>query len=302
MNIYKKLNIKKIHKNSVIAIGNFDGLHTGHQRVISQARKKAKEKKLKFGLITFEPIPVVFFNPKIKHHRINSLKQKEMYLKKLNLDFLINIKFDQNFSKISAEKFISSIIFNKLKSKFIFISKNFKFGNKRRGNVKMLQKFEKTYSYKTIITSPLKKNNKIISSSLIREKIMQGRILDANRLLGRNWSIIGKVIKGDKRGRKIGFPTCNIELKDYIVPKLGVYSVIVESKSFTKKGIANIGYRPTFKGKYLLLEVNIFGIRANLYKKEIKINFIKFIRPEKKFKNVTHLKQQIKKDVLVAKK
>ena len=302
MKIYKNLNLRQEHKNSVIAIGNFDGIHIGHQKVIAQAKKKAKEKNLKFGLITFEPMPVVFFNSKIKNHRVNSLKQKEFYLKKLKLDFLVIIKFNKNFSKISAEKFIHNILFKKLKSNYIYISKNFKFGNKRKGNVKMLKKFEKIYLYKTIITSPLKKTNKIISSSLIRKKIVAGKVLDANILLGRKWNIIGKVIKGDKRGRKIGFPTCNIKLNDYVIPKLGVYSVNVQSKSFKKKGIANIGYRPTFKGKYLLLEVNIFGINANLYKKELKINFIKFIRAEKKFKNVMDLKQQIKKDILIAKK
>ena len=137
---------------------------------------------------------------------------------------------------------------------------------------------------------------------MIRKNISKGKINVASKLLGRKWSIIGKVIKGKKRGRKIGFPTCNIDLKNYIVPKLGVYSVIVETKNFKKKGIANIGYRPTFNGSKLLLEVNIFGINLNLYKKTIKVIFIKFIRPEKKFKGFKELKQQIKKDIAIAKK
>jgi riboflavin kinase/FMN adenylyltransferase len=120
-------------------------------------------------------------------------------------------------------------------------------------------------------------------------------------LLGRNWSIEGKVVKGNQRGRKIGFPTCNIRLNDYVLPKLGVYAVLVENNLFKKKGIANIGFRPTFNGKKLFLEVNIFGINLNLYNKMLKISFIKFIRREKKFKGVIQLKQQIKKDITLAK-
>jgi len=302
MKIYKNLNISNNHKNSVIAIGNFDGIHLGHQKVIEQAKQKAKKHKLPFGLITFEPMPVMFFNSKIKNHRINSLEQKKIQLEKLRLDFLIIIKFNKLFSLLSAEQFIKRIIYNKIKSKYVFVSKNFKFGKKRQGNINTLKKFQNTCGFKTIITSPLKNLKRTISSSLIRKKISLGRIKEANKLLGRPWCIDGKVIKGKKRGRKIGFPTCNVRMKDYIVPKLGVYSVAVRTNHFKKKGIANIGYRPTFNGQNLLLEVNIFGINKNLYNKEINVNFIKFIRPEKKFKGLKQLKKQIKIDIIHAKK
>jgi riboflavin kinase/FMN adenylyltransferase len=151
--------------------------------------------------------------------------------------------------------------------------------------------------YKTIITFPYKKNKKIISSSLIRKKIGEGNVTEVQRLLGRYWTVEGVVIKGEQRGRKIGFPTCNIKWNSYVLPKLGVYSIQVETKNFKKKGIANIGYRPTFEGKTLLLEVNIFGIKKNLYKKMLKVSFIKFIRSEKKFRNINELRAQIKKDI-----
>ena len=302
MKIYNNLNIKNNHKNSVILIGNFDGVHLGHQKVIAQARQKAKKKKLPFGLITFEPMPVMFFNSNIKSHRINSLEQKKIQLKKCRLDFLVIIKFNRSFSLLSAEQFIKKIIFNKIRSKYVFVSKNFKFGKKRQGNIHTLKKFQNIYDFKTIVTSPLKKTKKTISSSLIRKKISLGKIKETNKLLSRPWCVNGKVLKGNKRGRKIGFPTCNLKLKDYIVPKLGVYSVKVETNHFKKKGIANIGYRPTFNGQNLLLEVNIFGINKNLYNKEVNINFIKFIRSEKKFKGLEELKKQIKIDIIQAKK
>ena len=302
MKIYNNFNISNNNKNSVIAIGNFDGVHAGHKRVIEQAKQKARKNKLPFGLITFEPMPVMFFNSKIKNHRINLLAQKKNQLKKLRLDFLIIIKFNKLFSSLNADQFIKKIIYNKIRSKYVFVSKNFKFGKKRQGDINTLKKFQNIFGFKTIITPPLKNLKRTISSSLIRKKISLGKIKEANKLLGRPWCVNGKIIKGKKRGRKIGFPTCNVRMKDYIVPKLGVYSVIARTNHFKKKGIANVGYRPTFNGQNLLLEVNIFGINKNLYNKEIEVNFIKFIRSEKKFKGLEELKKQIKIDIIQAKK
>ena len=302
MKIYKNLNIINRHKNSVVAIGNFDGVHKGHRKVLKQAKKTARKNKIAIGVVTFEPMPVMFFNQKLNNHRINSLDQKKIQLKGLKIDFLIIIKFNKSFSSLSPEKFIKDIIYNKIRSKYVFVSNNFKFGKNRKGNTQTLKKFENIYNYKTVITDPLLRNKKIISSSLIRKKISLSKIKEANKLLNRHFCVIGKVVKGKKRGRKIGFPTCNVNLDDYIVPKLGVYSVMAETDSFRKKGIANIGYRPTFNGQNLLLEVNIFGINKNLYNKVIKVEFLKFIRAEKKFKNLEHLRKQIKLDIKQARK
>ncbi len=302
MKIYNNLVIKKKHQNSVVAIGNFDGIHLGHQKVINQARKKAKKNRLPFGIITFEPMPTMFFNKELKNHRINSLSQKKSQLNKLKLDFLIIINFNKIFSKLSAEQFIEKIIFKKVRCKFLYVSNNFKFGFRRQGNIRTLKKYSSLYNYRTIVTSPFRKIYKVISSTIIRKKISQGKIYEVNQLLNRKWCIQGKVIKGNKRGRKIGFPTCNINISNYAIPRLGVYVVNVKTRKFQRKGIANLGYRPTFKGKKLLLEVNIFGINQNLYNKEIDVNFIKFIRPEKKFKNLEELKKQIKIDIIQVKK
>ena len=302
MKIYKSPSLNQKHCKGVIAIGNFDGLHLGHQKVINEAKRRAKKNKIPFGAMTFEPVPVMFFNKKIKNHRINSLQQKKQQLKKFKLDFLIIIKFNKKFSSQSAEEFIKKIIFKKTKCKFLYVSKNFKFGFKRQGNIKTLKKFEKKYDFKNIVTKPFKKNNKVISSTFIRKKIRLGKIVEVNKLLDRNWTVVGKVIKGQRRGHKIGFPTCNLKLNDYVVPKLGVYAVKVKTNNFIKNGIANIGYRPTFNGQNLLLETNVFGINKNLYNKEINISFKKFIRPEKKFRNLKYLKKQIQLDIKQAKK
>ena len=301
MKIYNNANLNRNHVNGVIAIGNFDGLHLGHQKVINEAKQKAKKYKLPFGVMTFEPVPVMFFSKKKNDHRINSLQQKKDQLEKLKLDFLIIIKFDKKFSSITAEDFIKKVIYDKTKCRYLYVSKNFKFGFKRKGNLRTLKKFEKLFYYKNIITSPYKKNNKTISSTFIRKKIRTGKIELVNKLLNRQWCVEGRVVKGKKRGRKIGFPTCNMRLDSYVIPKLGVYAVKVNGKNFNKNGIANIGYRPTFNGQSLLLETNIFGINKILYNKVIKISFKKFLRPEKKFKNFEHLKKQIKHDIKRAK-
>tara|TARA_B100000575_G_C23116062_1_gene645178 strand:+ start:1014 stop:1925 length:912 start_codon:yes stop_codon:yes gene_type:complete len=302
MKIYNNPNLNRKHFNSVIAIGNFDGLHLGHQKVIAEAKRKAKKNKLPFGLMTFEPVPVMFFKRTNKDHRINSLQQKKTQLEKYKLDFLIIIKFNKNFSSLTAEEFIKKIIYKNTKCRFLYVSRNFKFGNNRQGKIETLRKYEKDLNYKCIVTKPYKKNNRVISSTLIRKNLRLGNISLVNKLLNRNWCVTGKVIKGSKRGRKIGFPTCNMALNDYVIPKLGVYSVKVKTNIFNKNGIANVGYRPTFNGQSLLLETNIFGINKNLYNKVINVNFKKFIRPEKKFRNLKQLKKQIKIDIKKAKK
>ena len=302
MKTYNNLNLDSKHRRGVIAIGNFDGIHLGHQKVINDAKKKAKKNRLPFGLMTFEPVPIMFFNKKIKNHRINSLEQKKDQLKKLKLNFLIVIKFNKKFSSLSPEEFIKKIIHKKTNCRFLYVSKNFKFGFKRKGNIETLKKYEKQYDFKNVIVKPFKVKKKTISSTFIRKKIRKGHIEEVNKLLNRNWSIKGKVIKGQKRGRKIGFPTCNLKLGSYAIPRLGVYAVKVKTNNINNNGIANIGYRPTFNGQSLLLETNIFGINKNLYNKVITVGFKKFLRAEKKFKSFEYLKKQIKIDIKQAKK
>ena len=298
MKIYKNFNIGKKFKNSAIAIGNFDGFHLGHQRVIKKGKQIAKRNNLKLGLMVFQPLPVMFFNKKLKNYRIDSLSQKINSSKKHGIDFLIVKKFDKKFSNIRSEDFIEKIIYKKLKTKLIFISKNFRFGKNRTGDIRLLKNKEKFFQYKTSTITPLNKKGYTISSTLIRKNIAKGKIDYANKLLGRFWTIEGIVKRGEKRGRKIGFPTCNLDLTNYIVPKLGVYSAkVIVGKKIKKKGIVNIGYRPTFGKKKLVLEAHIFGLKKKLYDKRIKVMLIKFIRKEKRFKSIIQLKKQIKKDI-----
>ena len=301
---YKNFNIKKNHQKSIILIGNFDGVHLGHQKLFDSAKKHKKNKNLKIGVVTFDPIPKMFFNKKLKNYRISNLNQKLNIFNKFKVDFVINKKFDKKFSKIKCNKFISEIIYKKLNPKIIFVSNNFRFGNKREGDVKLLKLLEKKYNYKIINPPTLKKKNKTISSTLIRKLLTDGKLNLANNYLNRNWSIEGVVKKGRNMGKKIGFPTCNIDIENYVIARPGVYAVKVNILNSNKilKGIANLGYRPTFNQKKILLEVNIFNFSRNLYNKKLTVEFIKFIRSEKKFKGIDQLKKQIKLDLKSAKR
>ena len=303
--IYKNFNIIKQHKRSIILIGNFDGLHLGHQKLFKLAKNFKKKYSLNIGVLTFEPMPKMFFNNNLSNFRISNQKQKINSLKKHNVDFVIIKKFNKKFSKIKSTNFIKNILVSKLQAKFIFVSNNFRFGNRREGDVKQLIKYEKIFNYKIVKPKPLSKNKKIISSSLIRNLLMKGKIKKANEFLNREWSIEGMVRKGRQLGKKIGFPTANIDIKDYIIAKTGVYAVKVKKHNNNNKfirGIANLGYRPTFNQKKILLEVHLFNFSKNLYNKYLTINFLKFIRKEKKFKNIDQLKKQIKIDLIKAKK
>ena len=304
MKLYKNFNISKNHKGSIILIGNFDGVHVGHQKLFKLAKNYKKKFNLNIGVLTFEPMPKMFFNKDIKNFRISSLNQKNTILKSLGVDFVITKKFDKKFSKIKSDFFIKEILSKKLEAKYIFVSNNFKFGNKRGGDVNQLIKNEKIYDYRIVKPQPLILSKKVISSSYIRTLLEKGNLKKTTKLLGRNWSIEGIVQKGRQQGKKIGFPTCNIDIKDYVIALPGVYAVKVILKNSNKslKAIANLGYRPTFHQKKILLEVHIFNFSGNLYNKYLSIEFTNFIRKEKKFKNINQLRKQIQSDLKTAKR
>ena len=304
MKLYKDFNISKNHKGSIILIGNFDGVHIGHQKLFRLANNYKKKFKLNIGVLTFEPMPKMIFNKDIKNFRILNINQKNIILKRLGVDFVITQKFDKKFSKVKSDFFIKKILSKKLEAKYIFVSNNFKFGNKREGDVNQLIKNEKIHDYKIVKPQPLTVDKKVISSTYIRSLLEKGNLKKANKALTRNWTIEGIVKKGRQQGKKIGFPTCNIDIKDYVIAMPGVYAVRVYKKNSKKplKAIANLGYRPTFNQKKILLEIHIFNFSGNLYNKYLSVEFIKFIRKEKKFENVNQLRKQIQSDLKIAKK
>ena len=304
MKIFNNTNITKKYKRSAIAIGNFDGVHKGHQKVFADAKKSAKKIKAKFGILTFTPLPVMFFNKKIKNFRLTSEKEKLKILEKNKVEFVINIRFDKKFSRTSAEDFIKKIIYKKINPKLLAVSDNFKFGRGRKGDITLLKRFSQNFNYQLLNIKPFKYLGKITSSTKIRNFLESGNISNANKLLSRTWFIEGYVIKGKKVGRKLGYRTCNIKIKNYILPKVGIYAVkiLIEADKNIFEGVAYLGSRPTFNGKEVFLEINIFDLNKNLYKKKLKVYFLRYLRGDKKFASSAQLIRQMNKDVIFAKK
>ncbi len=300
MKIYNNINsVDKKFVNSVLAIGNFDGVHLGHQELLKKAYIFSRKLKKKFGIFTFDPLPKDFFNK--TDNRILNVNDKIDIIKKFRADFFIKQNFNCNFSKITHDSFANKILLKKLAVNSIFVGKDFRFGFKRKGNIFFLKKLSKKNNFKIFIINFKKFNKYKISSSKIRSLIQSGKVKLVNKIMGRPWSITGRVIKGKKFGRRIGFPTANIKIVNQIKPMFGVYSVKIIFNKKTYKGIANFGVRPTFGTSSPVLEVNVFEKNFNFYNKDIKVLFVDFIRKEKKFKDSTMLVSQIKKDIKVAK-
>ena len=304
MKIFNNTNIPKNYKASALAIGNFDGVHKGHQKVFKETKKFAKKKKIKFGVLTFTPLPIMFFYKNIKNFRLASEDEKIKLFKKHQVDFVINIKFNKKFSKINAKDFIKKIIYEKINPQLLSVSNNFKFGRNRKGDVNLLKKFSDKHDYRLLNINSFKYSGKIVSSTRIRKCLKNGNIGLANKLLSRTWFIDGQVKKGKKIGRKLGYRTCNIKVKNYILPKMGIYAVKISigAKKKIYGGVAYLGSRPTFGGKEIFLETNIFGVRKSLYRKKLRVYFLQFLRRDRKFKNPDQLIRQMNKDIIFAKK
>jgi len=294
----KKLNIN----SSAAAIGNFDGVHLGHAQVLKQAKNYSRKLHLPLTILTFEPHPREFFSRNKEFFKLQNSSEKGNSLKEHGVDCLINLKFDHLLSELSPEEFIKEILCENLSIKHVFVGKDFKFGKNRQGNIETLKTIGKIYKLNVSDIEIKNKNGLAISSTKIREYLKAGKIETANRLLGRPYMISDLVIEGDKRGRKINFPTANISLNDLIRPAFGVYAVKVSGIGIKPcNGIANIGKRPTVNDRGELLEVNIFDFDGDLYGKEIQVSLLKFIREEKKFDSIESLKEQMIKDVYKAK-
>jgi|TARA_B110000495_G_C22937032_1_gene548092 riboflavin kinase/FMN adenylyltransferase len=286
--------------NLNLAIGNFDGVHIGHQKIIDKLIKDSKIKKYSSAVLSFNPHPRKFFLNDCVNFEIISEKKKISLLEKLGIDFYFSLRFNEKISSLSHEEFLEKIILDKLKTKSLVVGYDFKFGKDRKGDISFLKKESKRLNFNLEIIKPIKSNynSQIYSSSIIRKSIQEGDMHTANQFLGNYWSMQGIVIDGDKNARKMNFPTANIIPHNQIHPRKGVYAIKVEINSKLVKGIANFGERPTFDGKKLLLEVHLFEFDEDIYGKELTVEFLTFIREEKKFDSFDLLKKQIQKDII----
>lgn len=300
MKIIDLNNYEEKKHETAVALGNFDGIHIGHQYLIEEMIKKAKERNLKSSILLFKNHTRTILKNKCKTplYIITSNNQKLEILNQLGIETVYTINFDENIMKLSSKEFVENIIVRKLNSKLVTVGFDYKFGYKALGDSNYLKKLGMEKGFSVDVIDPIYVGEDIVSSTIIRNLIKLGDIDKGNKLLGRYYTITGTIIGGKNRGSKIGYPTANIKLDhNYIIPKTGVYKTITLLGDKKYLSLTSIGYNPTFKEKELKIENHILNFSHNIYGKPIKIEFIKFIRDNIKFGTVEELIKQIKMDI-----
>ena len=294
-------NIQPHHQGCVLTIGNFDGVHLGHQAVLEQVSLQAKALDLPSMVMTFEPQPLELFAKDKAPARLTRLRDKFVQLNKLDIDRLLCVSFNTYFASLTADEFITDLLVKRLGVKFLVIGDDFCFGRGRKGDFAMLQQAGKRYGFEVVSTQSFCLQQLRVSSTAIRNALAQDDLPAAAQMLGRDYSISGRVSHGRKLGRTIGFPTANIPLKRCVSPVSGVY--VVQALGLGEQaigGVANIGQRPTVNGVRQQLEVHLFDFQANLYGKQLEIVLLQKLRDEHKFDSFDALKQQIELDAEAA--
>jgi riboflavin kinase/FMN adenylyltransferase len=293
-------------QGAVFALGNFDGVHRGHRAVIGEAARVAEELGVPLGALVFEPHPRQFFFPDEPFFRLTPFRAKAKLLEKIGVELLVALPFDEAMSKMIAPDFMTQVLINGLKASHVVAGYDFRFGRKRDGDAALLSYMGMMEGFGVSIVSEVRNDtgDAPFSSTLIRDLLGKGDAQGAAKLLGHWWSVEGRVLKGDQRGRTIGFPTANLSLEEHVEPAFGVYAVQVEFEEGPMKGtyggVANVGKRPTFDKQDVTLEAHIFDFAGDIYGQHAAVSFIDFLRPEQKFSGLSELKAQIEKDSLRA--
>lgn len=295
--------IPNFKEGSILTLGNFDGIHLGHISLLEKLKKIQELKKIPSIIVTYFPNPSLVLGKNKNLKPIYNEESKKEILKAFSPDYILTIPFTEEFSKNSASFFLEEILIKKLNAKHIIIGFNHFFGKGREGSFEFLKEKSSEFQFTVEKIEPVFFEGEQVSSSYIRNLISEGEIEKANSFLTRKFHLEGKVIKGFQRGRTIGFPTANLEIEEnLLIPKIGVYAVncIYHNQNFG--GMLNIGFNPTFELKKLNLEVNLFDFDKEIYDETLKIEFLKYIRTEKKFSSIDELKNQLEQDRLKAKK
>jgi len=307
MKIIKNLDdIKEPFKKAVITIGNFDGVHIGHQALFHEVIEKADAIDGTSIAMTFEPHPIRVLKENSHPPLITLYEQKVELIDRSGIDVLICVPFTRKFAAISARDFVEDILIRQIGMTIIVVGEDSAFGKNREGNIDQLRTFAELFDFEVILADWIQESNNSsgrISSTKIRELVISGHLAEVPKLLGRYYQIRGVVATGRNRGgRLLGFPTANINLHDELCPKTGVYAVTVEFRDAKYKGVANIGYSPTFDDHVFTVEVHILNFDKNIYGQKIRVEFISRIRDEKKFENINALSEQIRRDIEKAQK
>ena len=287
-----------INSSTILTLGTFDGVHKGHQKILKKLKTEAKKDNLKSVVLTFFPHPRTVLNPDFPLKLINTIEERSNLFEKSGIDILITHPFDKNFSELSPDEFVKNILVDKLNIKKILIGYDHRFGKNRTAGIMDLKSFGLKYNFQVIEISVEEQNKVSISSTKIRNSVEKGNLSKAKSYLGYDFSLKGKVIKGNAIGRTLGFPTANLNIEeDYkLIPKKGVYLISTQLDNKVVFGMMNIGVKPTLDLKKETIEVNLFNWNKNLYGKVIKVFVMEYLRGEKKFDSLNDLKNQIELD------
>lgn len=303
--VYNFKSMSDFRNGCALTIGNFDGAHLGHQQILKRLIEQAKILSVPSVVMVFEPQPREFFAKKLTSStapaRLMRLRDKISALQQIGIDYLLCIRFNQKFAELAPAEFIQSLLVDKLNVKYLSVGDDFQFGYKRSGNFEILQQAGKKFGFSVENSHSHCLGQDRISSSLIRQALQQDDLSQAEKMLGKPYSIRGRVAHGNKLGRTIGFPTANIMLNRLVTPIQGVYAVQVETAEGIFNGIANVGNRPTINGTKPLLEVHLFEFDKSIYGQAIEVRFLKKVRSEIKFASFDELKSQIERDVIEVK-
>ncbi len=291
-------NLRPEHRGCVATIGNFDGVHLGHQAVIGQLAEKADELCLPTVLMTFEPQPMEYFRPEQVPSRLMRLREKVQALRCLRVDRLLCLPFNRKLAQMSAEDFIQRILIDGLGVKYLVVGDDFRFGKDRVGDFAMLQKAGEQFGFQVVTMHTFMINDQRVSSTRVREALNKGDLAEAERLLGRSYRMSGRVVQGEKLGRQLGFPTANINVHRKATPLQGIFVVEVFGiEGEPLRGAASLGTRPTLDGKKIILEVYLLDFDRDIYGEYLQVSFLHKLRDEARFSTLDALKLQIAKDV-----
>lgn len=291
-------NLQPGHRDCTLTIGNFDGVHLGHQAVLRQLRERARQLGLPAVLMMFEPQPLEFFSPSSAPARLTSLREKLLLFQQLGIERVFCLRFDSEIADLSAQQFVEAILITGLGCRHVVVGDDFKFGRGRSGNFATLLEYGCSHDFEVTPTETYCMDGERVSSSRIRSALAYGAFADAAALLGRPFRISGRVICGDQRGRRLGFPTANVDLQKRRSPVHGVFAVRVRlAQGALYDAVANVGMRPTVAGTRLLLEVHLLDFDEEIYGQRIEVEFLQRIRDEMKFASVEELQNQIRQDV-----
>lgn len=282
---------------TAVTLGNFDGVHLGHRRILDRLLSWARRLGARATVYTFEPHPLRVIDPARAPALLTPSEERRRLLEEAGVELLVCEPFTPEFSRLPAPRFVREVLVERLGARAVVVGPDYAFGHRRQGDLRLLRELGRAYGFEVEAVPPLRVDDQVVSSTAIRRRLREGRLRDAERMLGRPYCLLGTVTRGRARGRELGFPTANLEVGEQLVPREGVYAVEALLEGERWPGVLNVGRRPTFGEDELVLEVHLLGFRGELYGRPLRVILREYLRPERAFRHPEELAAQIARDV-----